>query len=54
MTELSYSPVTSKEVAGFSKKDTVIANVIDYVYMDGQQSSRTIQTLFISKEMNCQ
>ena len=31
MTELSYSPVTSKEVAGFSKKDTVIANVIDYV-----------------------
>ena len=31
MTELSYSPVTSKEVADFSKKDPVIANVIDYV-----------------------
>ena len=28
MTELSYSPVTSKEVADFSKKDLVIA-VID-------------------------
>ena len=30
MTELSYSPVTSKEVVHFSKKDLVIA-VIDYV-----------------------
>ena len=29
MTELSYSPVTSKEVADFSKKDP--ANVTDYV-----------------------
>ena len=29
MTELSYSPVTSKEVADFSKKDPT--NVTDYV-----------------------
>ena len=31
MTGLSYSPITSKGVADFSKKDPVIANVIDYV-----------------------
>ena len=31
MTELSYSPVISKEVADFSKKDSLIANVMDYV-----------------------
>ena len=31
MAELSYSPVTSKEVADFSKKGPVTATVIDYV-----------------------
>ena len=48
MTELSYSPVTSKKVADFSKKDP--ANVTDCFKWMAKQSSRTIQTLFILKK----
>ena len=48
MTELSYSPVTSKEVADFSKRDP--ANVTDYVLSGWPNNSNLIYI----KKMNCQ